>query len=358
MEAKDCSSHEHVVRQRARSGARLGLALAIVIAALALVGSASPDPGALRALSAARATDEPFLDDYPDSTALGAHGDLDVFLHVPGMNAAKVVLVVPTGYGLRTDQALGTNVGLSIGWSASLGRLAEIAAVDPAPYATDPRAQACAPGPHAAVWLFELGRLGGPSASVAIFVDPTSSGAGTSAYQLQFCLPQPATAALGLDGLELDIDSALTNPGTARAYDWSAQVTPATPAGTPDQAATYELRSLVPIPSRVTLRGRPDRGRRHAILSGRLIAPSINVAGTPINLFSRPSGAGHYRYQTWTRTTASGGFSFRWPLRGTTSYHAAVGSIEDCPPPSTAPAGCRSETLDTTSSPTVRFRKR
>jgi len=358
MNATDCSSQKHGIGQHASTGARLGLALAMVIVALVLVASASSDPGTMRTLAAARATAEPFLDDYPESTALGAHGDLDFFLYVPGMNAAKVVLVVPAGYGLRTNQAPGTNVGLSVGWSRSVGRPADIAAVDPAPYVTDPRSQACAPGPHTAVWLFHLGKAGGSSVSVPVFVDPASSGAGTSGYQLQFCLSQPATAGLGLDGIELDIDSALTNPGAAGAYVWSTQVTPADPTGAPDQSATYELRSLVPIPSRVTLRGRADTGRRHAILTGRLIAPSINVAGTPVDLYARAPGALRFRFQSWTRTSSSGAFTFRRPLRGTTTYYAEVDSIEDCATPSTAPAGCRNETLDTVGSPDVRVRKK
>jgi hypothetical protein len=359
METTDCSDCKRRARRRPGGGSRVALGMVVAVAALAIVTAASPASGSVRMLLAARATDQPYLDSLPSSTALSTNGDFDLLLHEPGMSAAKVVLSVPAGYGLRTDQAPGTKIGLSLGWSGSLGTPGDITAVDPMPYLSDPGAQACAPGAHAAVWLFELGSFRSPSEEVPIFIDSTTSGGvGTSAYQLQFCLPQPSTGARGLDALELEVDSALTNPGTPGAYEWSAQVTPATTAGTPDQPGTYELRSLVPLPSRIALVGRPDRLHRYAILNGHFIASSISYQGTPINLYARPAGSGLFRYQAWTRTTGTGAFSFSRPLHATTSYYAEVGEIGNCAIPSTAPGGCRNETLDTTSSPTVRVRKR
>ncbi len=54
---------------------------------------------------------EPWLYTYPFSTAPGADAELDLTLWVPRLNAAKVTLLVPGGYGMRIDQRPGIKVG-------------------------------------------------------------------------------------------------------------------------------------------------------------------------------------------------------------------------------------------------------
>ena len=63
----------------------------------------------------------------------------------------------------------------------------------------------------------------------------------------------PSAAAM----LELDLDR-LTNPSVARGYRWRAFVTPYG-EGVPDESRTFELRSTVPLPMTLMLRGRYDR---------------------------------------------------------------------------------------------------
>ena len=359
METTDRSDNKLDTRRRPGRGSRLAIGLVLALAALAIVTAASPAPGSVRTLLAARATDQPYLDSYPSSTALGANGDLDLLLHVPGMSAAKVALFVPTGYTLRIDQPSGSDLGLSFGWSGSLGTLGDITASDPSQYTGDPAAQACAPGPHAAVWLFQLHALGQPEATVPIFVDPTTGAeAALGAYELQFCLAQPATSSLGLDGLEFSLDSALTNPNTQGAYDWRAIVTPAASDGATDPSAAYELRSLAPLPARLAISARYDRHIRRAIVSGRFIAPATSVNRMPVSLYAKPSTDSHYRYQTWTRTNANGAFTFRRRISTATRYYVEIEAIGSCSTASTAPAGCRNETLTTISSTVVRVRKK
>jgi hypothetical protein len=85
----------------------------------------------------ALAASEPELDAYPASTSLAATAGMDLVLHVPTMNAAKVVLFVPAGYEMRIGQQLGSEVRLASFWSGHLGSLGAITAADPSTYVGD-----------------------------------------------------------------------------------------------------------------------------------------------------------------------------------------------------------------------------
>jgi hypothetical protein len=191
---------------------------------------------------------------------------------------------------------------------------------------------------------------------VPMFVDRTApSDPSGAAYQIQFCLQQPQAATLGNDGLELDLWPGLTNPAANGAYAWRALVAPAAPDGTIDTAATYEVRSLLAVPSRITLNGRYDRRSRRALLTGRFIAPALDVGQTPISLyeFDPSEHVAPWSFLTWRRTDASGRFLFRRPMSQTTKFGARIEAIGDCSPNPLALAPCRDETLATIASHTV-----
>src|SRR5262249_7457296 len=105
-----------------------------------------------------------------------------------------------------------------------------VAEADASGAATDPAAQACAPGPHAAEWTMSLS-ANGQSLTVPIYVDPTSGADTTNgAYELQTCLPSSDVpqdqggAPLGakVTFVGLDITSVLTNPAAAAIPVWRA----------------------------------------------------------------------------------------------------------------------------------------
>ena len=169
-------------------------------------------------------------------------------------------------------------------------------------------------------------------------------------YKLQACLPPSLELGMRISMLELDLDR-LTNPSVARGYTWRAFVTPYG-EGVPDESRTFELRSTVPLPMTLTLRGRYDRAGRRAVLSGRFVSPGFDVSGMPVELYVK-----HGRYYdpvTWTTTDADGRYAFRRKIRARTTFAAVTSAIAECEGRSVAPAGCLNETFASVSSGDVR----
>ena len=138
---------------------RLFVLAALCVGALMLVGEAP---------ATTRDTDTQELLVVPFNTAPGAQTDTDIEVYVPPTDAAtaKVSIYAPTGYGVNTSLAPGTKIG-DIEGAVNIKQLGTNVDVtgtlttdDPAKYATDPNAQACAPGTHAAVWVASIGASG------------------------------------------------------------------------------------------------------------------------------------------------------------------------------------------------------
>jgi hypothetical protein len=330
------------------------LILLSLLVALMLGGPA----GARTFVATAEATtaDEPWLYTYPFSTALGANAELDFTLWVRRLNAAKVTLLVPSGYGMRIDQPPGTEVGDAGGRDGGLViGPSSITAENPDQYLTNARAQACAPGGHAAVWSFDLRPLGTATYEIPIFIDPQNSG-----YELQLCLPQPKARTFGMEGLELDFASVFTNPNANGAYDWRAIVVPPTASGEPNTAAAYEVRSLIGIPSSITLSGRYDKRTKQAVLTGRFVAPGMDVGGAGVSLYQYDPDE-HlepWQFVRWRRTSADGSFTFRRRIARSTRFGVRVESIDDCSSTPSAQVPCKNETLADVASRAITVRKR
>ena len=98
----------------------------------------------------------------------------------------------PAGYGLNTGVAPGTTVGTvdavaQIGSTTVTIPTGNIVADTPANYTSNPEAQACAPGAHAAVWVAHAA-----SFAIPLYVDPTSSTESSlGAFKLQACFTSP-----------------------------------------------------------------------------------------------------------------------------------------------------------------------
>src|SRR5918911_1346685 len=131
---------------------------------------------------------------------------------------ARIVVYVPTGYGVALGQPAGTQIGTIDGGSITIGGSARdlsgtIVTDDPAKHTSD----VCAPGSHAGVWILN------------------------------------ATAA--------DI------------FTWRAYVTPYTlGTATANAAGTTEVRSDVPVPYRVALKATKDKKGTTAIIGGTVLA--------------------------------------------------------------------------------------
>lgn len=283
--------------------------------------------------------DEPSLHAVPFSTRLSRASTSQVELFVPWRTGeiARVTVFIPSGYRVDLTSMPGVGVGSVTVWSDFRGYVGKITAAAPSEHASN----SCAPGVHQAVWLLQL-HIGGKKTVVQLFVDGTvGADASLGGYRIEGCLPRSSDLGMRVAMLELDLDE-LTNPRAAGAYTWRAFVTPYSGSG-PDPSRTFELRSTVPLPMKLTLRVRSDRTGRRALLTGRFIAPGFGVAGMPVELFVK---SGRYLEPVrWTRTRTDGRFSLRRRIRGRTTFAAATGAIAECESNVTAPGGCVSETI-------------
>lgn len=146
----------------------------------------------------------------------------------------------------------------------------------------------------------------------------------------------------------------LRNPNSKAVYAWRAFVSNPDAHGNPDPSTTYELRSDLPLPAKLTLTARADPTHHRAALDGRLTTYTLPVARVPIALYRRPS-CGCWRYLTRTQTTTNGSYRFVLPIRKTSAYSAEAWEIGACSGDSTAPKGCIDETRAVIDSPTFRI---
>jgi hypothetical protein len=317
--------------------------LTLIATALLLGGSA-----ASRAAPRPQA-DQPSLDLYPGSTSLGRVSDTEADVYLPtSTEMAKLVLYIPTGYGLDLTKPNGAHVGEVVAWKnfTSFPEFGNLAAVDPAAYASN----TCVPGAHQAVWLLILDDTT-QLPPIPVLVDQTS-GAETSfgAYKAQLCLPSSAGGTMRIRELDLDFEI-LTNPATQGAYKWRVLVTPYA-GGTPNDAGTFELRATVPLPVRLTLHGRYDRKKKRALLTGQLSSPVFDTGRVFLALYTNSSGFFHYTGEL--KTDAHGRYSLRRRIKHTTRFGLLTDTYYDCDAGSPAPAGCVSDTLAAIRSPEVK----
>jgi hypothetical protein len=270
---------------------------------------------------------------------------------------ARVELSVPQGYAIDLARAPGTLVGLvSAGIVDATSNSSSIALAneelvvsDPAPFVTDPAAQACAPGKHAAVWLSKLSVVG-QALNFAIFLDP-AVGPGPSAYVLRFCPLWPPTptrpAALVAANLGIYLEGVIRGPASPGLYTWSALLAPATPTFTPDDSRTFELRATVPTTQKITLKARFDAKAGSAHLSGTYTVLGKPQAGVRIR-FVADDGTGDFpAFFGPVKTNAKGEFSITRKVDRTTLFSASAQlDSQACSAPTVAPGGCLSETLD------------
>lgn len=245
----------------------------------------------------------------------------------------KLVIQIPAGYKLDLSAAPGTSVAeaslvvIAFG-TASLARGAgDVVARNPADFASDPSAQACAPGAHSAVWRASVS-IAGQAAVFTIFIDATPGGG----YTLQTCptgLPGDNSSALVLSIYGINN---LASPAAPGRYVWRALVTP-------QMGAAYELQAVVPLPDTVTIHGRYDNKRKEALLTGKVMEAGKPAANADVTLVATRKE--NYFADFHTRTKSDGSYSFRTRIARTTDFDVAVkGAVRTCEGTTTAPGGC------------------
>jgi hypothetical protein len=319
----------------------IGTTGALIACAILFAGTgAAAHPGQFVA-----AADQPSLDLFAQSTALGKTGGVDLEIYRPSLTGqfSQFTIFVPTGFGLGLTRAIGTRAGTLVAWEAAgIPHVGPITVDDPAKHTAD----SCAVGTHQAVWTLAPAGM----ALLPAYIDPTTGAeSALGAYKIVICVPSSSTSGLTLD--QFDIAPNLTNPSSAGFYTWRVFVVPY--LGTvPNPSAAYELRSREPLPISLSLVGRYVKGK--AVLTGRLVTPSAPTKGIFIDLYSATSG--QFRYTTYTKTGTAGRFSFTRRIRKATKFYAEIDSYRGCQEASVAPGGCISETMVSASSPNVRVR--
>lgn len=328
------------------SSKRMAATFVAVTAALAVAGPAFAD------------TQELDVRAWENGLGTAADTEIDVFATQSGAATAKVTVYAPKGYTAALSQSAGTQIGLAVSFFSESGATKEldgkVTADDPSKYADDPAAQACASGPHAAVWTFSLG-AGADAQQVHFFVDPaTGTDASFASYVIQGCFASPdvpanaggAPAAAKFLGLLVDLPKVFSNPSDRGAYTWRALVMPyVAGTSTPSPGGTVEVHSVVALPQTLTLTARYDAKRHRVVLSGRLLAAGTARAGANVHLYSGPSAKGELSAFATVKTRSDGTFTATKSISRTTYFGAQVlFSIASCKESTIATASCVAET--------------
>jgi hypothetical protein len=332
-------------------------AVAVAVAALAaLVGAAAPATGRVSAsFEGARlvVASDPSFGFTDIRLDLG-----DSANDAPG-TAAHVSLTVPAGYKLDLSGHPGDRVADLIGILDTANGATDsqfvsgtIVVDDPATYAADPVAQACAPGTHTAYWRASLTELG-RQIPFPIAIDAHDPADATASYTIQYCpfAPPSDTFPLGISLTTSDIFfSTAAAPTQTGSYRWTALVTPATPGPlTPDPGSAFELRASVLVPHVLTLKAAYQPKSHTAVLTGRLSGGGQPRAGVAVFIFT---GELSISDRAVARTAADGTFTLKRKVEKTTEFYASVSSTSGpCVDATTAPGGCLSDSTAGTSSP-------
>jgi hypothetical protein len=304
-----------------------------------------------------------------DPAKLGSSSSTTIHVNVATTSdaVAQINIFAPTGVAANLTAAAGTTIG-NVDATAiahdqgglTLPLSGNVVADNPASHTAD----ACSPGTNQAVWNMNLS-VAGQTLVIPIYVNQTTGAAAAlGAYNLKICLPPwdvpvgtPGRAAFGaqLVDARLVLTSIFTSPTTAGTSVWEMITTPWTPGkGTPNPAATWESRGVVPLPVVLTITATYNAKKNTWTLSGKLTEGGQPVANSTVRI-ARGPGSKSLPKQSSATTSSSG----TWKASGTlspkkTTYFQARASAQErdvtqagCQSPATAvaPAGCTSAKL-------------
>jgi hypothetical protein len=313
------------------------------------------------------------------NSAPGAKADTDIDLSLPASagTTAKFAVYAPTGTALDVSAAPGGQVGTveatltPTQGGADIDMTGTITADDPAKYAADPVAQACAAGTHRAVWLVSLSGAG-QTLQLPIFVDQTTgTDVSLGGYILQACPLSPevppdqggAAVPDRVTYLDLETTGVVTNAATAGIALWRALITNYT-AGTTtaDPNTTVEVRCEVPLPHRIAgLKTTYSKKTHKVTITGTLVGGTSPRAGVHVRISAgtRPRAAS---LKPWALATTDrkGRFRIVKPLPGTLYAFVYVNPyvLNSCSGASTAPGGCVNEWIAPELGPLLTLRRK
>jgi hypothetical protein len=311
------------------------------------------------ALGASDDTQELLVTSF-DSTP-GAVTDLEIDLYVPATATApgNITVDVPKGYQLNVPLGAGNDLGdtgatIVVG-GAEKDLTGTLKTGDPAQYASDPQAQACAPGQHASVWVGSYDDAG-QTLTVPIFVDPAPATDTADSFILQACFPPtdvaPAAGAVPpqrFDYLWADTTMLFTNPPVVSTPEWRAFFTGySAGTGTLDPQSTVEARSKSPLPQRIqSVKISYAKKPKHfpkIVIAGRLMAAGVPRGGVNVHIDAGPKPS-FDSLKPWAVavTDESGRFTVTKPLKKRLyafMYVDAYFNLTCSATPTTAPGGC------------------
>jgi hypothetical protein len=300
---------------------------------------------------------------------LGAATTADVFIAI-GPNddpTAKLTIFSPVGYSANLTAAPGTKIGSVVArvkakalGGALLTLAGDVLVANP----TDPAIQAAATQctgktAHTTIWVLNTS-LQGQTVAIPVFVDQV----GPLVTQ-QVCLPSPdVPEAMGgakfgaqLFAADFTIKNVFKDAGANGDYEWSGIFTPYTPGTqTPNPGGTLEARTLVGLPSSLTLKR--VKAKHGFKLTGQLKIAGVDPRGIKLDLYggkkagpapNAVSGGTGKRITRSSKLPSSGKYSIARPnVKFATFFQTRFENYTtQCtgPSPSGLPVPCREERI-------------
>jgi hypothetical protein len=315
------------------------------------------------------------------SYKLGGATTADVFIAIsPDADpTAQLRIFSPVGYNANLTAAPGTKIGTVVArvkakalGGALLTLAGDVLVADP----TNPTIQGAAlqctkTTTHTTIWVLNTS-LQGQTVAIPVFVDQV----GPLVVQT-VCLPSPdVPEAMGgakfgaqLFAADFTIKNVFTNAGTNGDYEWAGIFTPYTPgSATPNQAGTLEARTLVGLPSSLTLKR--VRAKTGFKLVGQLRIAGLDPKGVKLDLYAgkKPAPAPNAvsrgtgkRVGSSARLPSSGKYTMaRRNVKFATFFQTRFENyVTKCegPSPSHLPVPCREERVAAVTSNQVKVLK-
>jgi hypothetical protein len=264
----------------------------------------------------------------------------------------RIVLTVPSAYGVDLAHAPGKNVGgahivtVPIGGGAATdftgGLVASSAQNDQ---------QGCGPGSHTAVWQLQTRSKTGLTLDVPIVIDHAAAG-----YTLSACFDAEHAQGREISLFEFYPASSIATPSHPGKYLFDATVTPFASDGSASPPTAYEVRAYETLPQDLTAAPTYDPRTKMLSVSGKLTVQGKGAAGKQIEIDGGPTTK--LFKKVGVATTLAGGV-YLFKKRFATMPRFVYSQIEAesygvCSGSSAAPGGCASYSLGGTGSPTQR----
>jgi hypothetical protein len=324
---------------------------------------------------------EPSLIMEQSSYKLGAATTADVFIAIsPDADpTAQLRIFSPVGYSANLTAAPGTKIGSVVArvkakalGGALLTLAGDVLVANPA----DPTIQAASTQcthttTHTTIWVLNTS-LQGQTVAIPVFVDQV----GPLVVQT-VCLPSPdIPEAMGgakfgaqLFAADFTIKNVFKNAGANGDYEWAGIFTPYTPGtGTPNPAGTLEARTLVGLPTSLTLKR--VAAKRGFKLVGQLKIAGVSPRGVKLDLYSGKkagpapnavSGGTGKRVATSAKLPKTGKYTMARPsVKFATFFQTRFENYTtQCsgPSPSGLPVPCREERIAAVTSNQIKVLK-